>query len=140
MRVVPVFAALVFLAVGGAMIAGGLTAYRREQRTLAHASFGTGTITGFKVIHGRKSDSYYPIIRFDDGLKTREFTASIGSGRGAYRVGDNVPVSFDAHSAEIDDWAARWLGPLALGGFGTALLAIGLLLLVPSRKPAHRLI
>jgi hypothetical protein len=95
-----------------------------------HGQRASGTVMRLEADHSSDRSSYYPVVRFVTGAgTTREFRDSIGSNPPSYHSGDSVTVLYldRAAAAEpiIDRGFWNWLAPVAAGGFGLVLTALG---------------
>jgi hypothetical protein len=112
-----------------ALIGGGMFVYTQtwlgrtiavEGQVIELAGGGGGS--------GRRSGSYYPVVRFatQDGRKI-EFRSSMGSNPPAFGVGEMVTVRYlpdQPESAGIDAFFSLWFLPLMFGGMGAIFLLV----------------
>ncbi len=125
-----------FTALGTGLLAGAYLLSGRERRLGARGASARGAVVGLEERRGsRGGRSYAPVVRFStERGQEIEFTAALGSNPAAYSVGDEVPVSYNPErpgSADVDDFASRWFGPLALLALGTIFTALGVYGIIP---------
>jgi hypothetical protein len=130
----------IFLAVGLAMLAGGIALWRSNAAFAAHASSAEGTVIDLVYSSSSKgSGTYAPVYEFaaPDGHRVR-ITSSGGSNPPSYARGDHVRVLFDPANPEhahIDSFMEQMFGVLILSGMGVLFaLAGGFLLRMQLRQ------
>ena len=122
---------LVFAAFGVFLLRQATQRWHDQQRFRANAAFTQGTVIRLKESGRYRSPSkrtYFPVVQFQAGGRTCEFTASIGSNPPSYRQAEIVPVIYnpeDPTKADIDSWQSRWLGVMVFSLVGGAFTLIG---------------
>jgi hypothetical protein len=78
----------------------------------------------------RRSVSHLPVFTFqDDRGGEHTVTSSASEGKGAYKVGEEVPVLYrpeNPDDASINTFTQMWLGPMVLGIMGLVFGGLGL--------------
>lgn len=115
----------VFTGIGVLMLAiAGYLSYRVHSFT-STAQVATGEVVSLD----QNRDGAKPIVRFTDRQgREVEFQSSVRSKPPSHELGERVQVLYDPAEpaeAELDGFISLWLGPLIVGGLGTAFFAIG---------------
>ncbi|HJT18445.1 MAG TPA: DUF3592 domain-containing protein [Thermoanaerobaculia bacterium] len=116
-----------FLVIGAMMLLVAAALFAAEWQFLAHASHTTGTV--IELVEHRSSKgsrSWAPRVIFrDERGAQRIFEGSVASVRAANRIGDTVPVVYDATNADVDSTVSKWLKVWISTGAGLVFAAVG---------------
>ena len=108
---------------------------------LASATRIDGTVVA--LTEGTSSDSstsWYPTVEFAVDGKRYSFQSSTGSDPPSYKIGESVPVAYDADdpsNARIASFWSAYLVPLIVGGLGVVFTPIGAVFFVKGRRIAR---
>lgn len=136
------FLTYLFSAVGGAFLFGAFLWYQSTVTFLDEALEVPGVVSDLVYSRSGDSNSYYPVVRFEDSLgRMVEFRSSSGSNPPSYDRGDEVSVFYrpeEPENARIDGLFSLWGGALVLGILGVAFAMVGILMmLVPRIRKAR---
>ena len=123
------FALPVLLVAGVGLLLLGGHLHRRTEAFLAKAVRSHGVVVSLARQHSSRSDTFAPVVEFEQGGRTYRFTDSISSRPAMYATGDSVGVLYDPDNpanARID--RGRWnrIVPILIGGFGVLFCFAGL--------------
>jgi hypothetical protein len=134
----------IFGLVGFGLLVGAFFAWQGQRAFLRDSVPGVGTVVGLQERlsqdskTGRRSTTYAPVVEFKTSNgKIRQFTSGVSSAPPSHRVGDSVPVVYDARSpekAEINNFFSLWFVPVLLGGMGSVFSIVGVTLFALALK------
>jgi hypothetical protein len=118
-----------------ACLVGAVFTYVRASEFVKTAARTSGTVV--RLVEGHSSDSgttFHPVFVFRDSNKREhEIYSTVGSYPPAYKVGEGVPVLYQAEdpdNASVDGFFNLWLMPFVFGIICVVHLAAALILLV----------
>jgi hypothetical protein len=128
----------IFGLIGLVLLCVGIALAASTASFLASAGRVDGTVVA--LTEGTSSDSsasWYPTVEFTVDGKRYLFQSSTGSNPPSYKIGDGVPVAYDADdpsNARIASFWSAFLAPMIVGGLGLVFTPIGVVLFVKGRR------
>ena len=118
-----------YLVIGIGLFGGGIYSFLSTRDFIGEAASANGVVVGLEREQDADgNDSYYPRVQFEANGRSYQFRGQVGSGRGTFRVGEQVEVLYDPadpHHARINSFVQLWFFPMFLGGIGVVFTAIG---------------
>lgn len=118
-----------YLVIGIGLFGGGIYSFLSTRDFIGEAATTGGVVIDLEREHDADGNhSYYPRVQFEANGRSYQFRGQVGSGRGTFKVGEQVEVLYDPadpHHARINSFVQLWFFPLFLGGMGVVFTAIG---------------
>jgi hypothetical protein len=119
----------VYLVIGIGLFGGGIYSFLSTRDFIGEAATTGGVVIDLERERDADgNDSYYPRVQFETNGRSYQFRGQVGSGRGTFKVGEQVEVLYDPadpYHARINSFLQLWFFPLFLGGMGVVFTAIG---------------
>jgi Protein of unknown function (DUF3592) len=130
----------IFIALGALFLGGALVDAYFTQKFLRESVTTDGTVVGLKATHRarRRRVTYAPVFRFvtEDGRPVT-VVSHTSSNPPSFEPGEAVKVHYKKNhpdDAKIDSFGQLWLGDIVFGSVGAIFTAIGVLILLTTRK------
>ena len=131
-----------FLGIGIIMLVIGVRLWLGTSQFIAHAHGAIGTVIELREKRDSDGDTMYaPVVRFAADGREVTFVSNTSSRPAAYHVGEAVEVLYapgNPDDARVRGFASLWLGPLVLGGLGTAFTGAGVAFIFFRRAGARQ--